>query len=122
MPDRLKSILVDDWENVTKNYQIVSLPAKFPAAVILDEYAAQARRKRIRAGSSDSELLDEVMHGMKEYFNKALGRVLLYRFERPQYLDIYKQVESPTSDLAGKTMSDVYGGAHLLRLLGRFRA
>jgi mortality factor 4-like protein 1 len=27
IPDHIKAILVDDWENVTKNQQLVPLPA-----------------------------------------------------------------------------------------------
>ncbi|KAL5385992.1 hypothetical protein DPSP01_004427 [Paraphaeosphaeria sporulosa] len=115
MPDRLKSILVDDWENVTKQLQLVSLPAKFPASVILDEYFAHATGSGMRT-SAEIDILQEVIHGLKEYFNKALGRLLLYRFEREQFFDIYSQITQPTGDLAGKAVADIYGGEHLLRL------
>ncbi|KAF2762174.1 mortality factor 4-like protein-like protein 1 [Pseudovirgaria hyperparasitica] len=115
MPDRLKSLLVDDWENITKNAQLMQLPTKMPAGIILDEYAAIEREKR-KAGSAEADILEEVVAGVKEYFNKALGRILLYRFERQQYYEIHKEIDSPTSDLAGKPLSDVYGGEHLLRL------
>ncbi|MCQ8205932.1 hypothetical protein NP569_26970, partial [Vibrio parahaemolyticus] len=30
VPDNLKAILVDDWENVTKNQQVVPLPHPHP--------------------------------------------------------------------------------------------
>jgi mortality factor 4-like protein 1 len=119
MPDRLKSILVDDWENVTKNLLLVTLPASKPAAIILDEYL-QAQKPHRRPGSVEADILEEVIAGLKEYFNKALGRLLLYRFEREQLFDINNEIESPTSDLAGKNLADVYGGEHLLRLFGRF--
>ena len=119
MPDRLKSLLVDDWENITKNLQIVKLPVEFPASAILDMYQGQEMPKRI-PGSAEADILEEVIAGVKEYFNKALGRILLYRFERDQYLDIYKRTEHPTDELAGKTMSEIYGGEHLLRLFGTY--
>ncbi|KAF2277594.1 mortality factor 4-like protein-like protein 1 [Westerdykella ornata] len=115
MPDRLKSLLVDDWENVTKNLQLVSLPSKRPAGIILDEYfAAQKAQRRLSAVETD--ILEEVIAGLKEYFNRALGRLLLYRFEREQLFEIHSEMEKPTSDLAGKTYADIYGGEHLLRL------
>lgn len=118
MPDRLKSLLVDDWENITKNLQLVKLPVEMPVSAILDTYGEQEAPKRI-PGSAEADILEEIIAGVKEYFNKALGRILLYRFERDQYLDIYKKTESPTDDLAGKTMSEIYGGEHLLRLFGK---
>ncbi|KAJ9663614.1 Esa1p-associated factor [Coniosporium apollinis] len=116
MPDRLKSLLVDDWENITKNLQLVTLPSKSPTSLILDEYAAEEKAKR-REGSADWDILEEVVAGVKEYFNKCLSRMLLYRFEREQFYQFYHQIEEdPTGDLAGKAYADIYGGEHLLRL------
>lgn len=121
MPDRLKSLLVDDWENITKNLQLVQLPSSKPASVILDEYFEETRVRR-RLNRTETDILEEVIQGLKEYFNKACGRLLLYRFEREQYFDVHTRLESPTSDLAGKTLADVYGGEHLLRLFGMSRS
>ncbi|XPS71876.1 Esa1p-associated factor [Ascochyta lentis] len=115
MPDRLKSLLVDDWENITKNLQLVQLPSSKPAAVILDEYFASATSTGNR-NSTETDILEEIVQGLKEYFNKSLGRLLLYRFEREQFYDITTQAEQPTNDLAGKSLADIYGGEHLLRL------
>jgi mortality factor 4-like protein 1 len=118
MPDKLKSILVDDWENVTKNLQLVQVPSSKPAGIILDEYFLNATGPNMRS-SQETDILEEVIQGMKEYFNKSLGRILLYRFEREQFYDISKQIEDATSDLAGKTLAEIYGGEHLLRLFGK---
>ena len=117
MPDRLKSLLVDDWENITKNLQLVQMPSSKPAAIILDEYFAHATSTGNR-NTTETDILEEVIQGLKEYFNKSLGRLLLYRFEREQFFDILTQTEQATSDLAGKSMSEIYGGEHLLRLFG----
>ena len=119
MPDRLKSLLVDDWENVTKNLQLVQLPSTKPAGVVLDEYLMSQKDVR-RRGSAEAEILEEVVQGLKEYFNKSLGRLLLYRFEREQFFDIHTRIEDPASDLAGKTFAEIYGAEHLLRLFGQF--
>ncbi len=121
MPDRLKSLLVDDWENITKNLQLVQLPSSKPAAIILDEYFAAASATGSRS-STEKDILEEVIQGLKEYFNRSLGRLLLYRFEREQFYDILTETEQATSDLAGKTMSEIYGGEHLLRLFGMFES
>lgn len=115
MPDRLKSLLVDDWENITKNLQLVQLPSSEPAGVILDKYQEWALSTGNK-NSTERDILEEVVAGLKEYFNKSLGRLLLYRFEREQFYDIYTRVEQPTDELAGKTMAEIYGGEHLLRL------
>jgi hypothetical protein len=78
IPDHIKAILVDDWENVTKNLQLVPLPAAKPVNSILNDYL-QYEKPRRQAGSAPADILDEVVAGLKEYFEKCLGRILLYR-------------------------------------------
>jgi mortality factor 4-like protein 1 len=118
MPDKLKSLLVDDWENITKNLQLVQLPSTQSANIILDKYLDHAVSNG-KKSSTERDILEEVVSGMRDYFNKSLGRLLLYRFEREQFYDIYQRIESPTDDLAGKAIGDIYGGEHLLRLFGK---
>ena len=119
MPDALKSILVDDWEKVTKEQKLVPLPSKTPVSLFLDDYhdAEMARR---RPGSAEADILDEVIAGVREYFNKCLGRLLLYRFERPQWQDVHARLNKGgggNGSLSGKQVVDVYGCEHLVRLL-----
>jgi hypothetical protein len=78
IPDHIKAILVDDWENVTKSQQLVPLPAKQPVSSILKEYLENERPKRT-AGSAQADILEEVIAGLTLYFDKCLGRILLYR-------------------------------------------
>jgi hypothetical protein len=78
IPDHIKAILVDDWENVTKNQQLVPLPAAHPVNSILDDYLEYEKPKR-QPGSAQADILEEVVAGLKEYFEKCLGRILLYR-------------------------------------------
>ncbi|CZT17257.1 related to dosage compensation regulatory complex/histone acetyltransferase complex, subunit MSL-3/MRG15/EAF3, and related CHROMO domain-containing proteins [Ramularia collo-cygni] len=115
MPDSLKSILVDDWEKVTKDQKLVPMPAPISITQFLDDYN-EAESIHRRPGSAEADILEEVIAGIKEYFNKSLGRILLYRFERQQFYEIHKQVESGHGDHAGKTLCDMYGCEHLLRL------
>ena len=120
LPDQLKSILVDDWENVTRSMQLVHLPSRNPANTIIDTYWEEEKTKR-RGGSPEFDLLAETMQGLKEYFDIALGKVLLYRLERPQYKEVYEQLENPAgTEYDGKKIGDIYGGEHLLRLLGKY--
>ena len=118
IPDALKSILVDDWEKVTKENKVAPTPAPISVTQFLSEYD-EAESVHRRPGSADADILEEVIAGVKEYFNKALGRILLYKFERNQYFDWHKQLEKGHGEHAGKTLCDIYGCEHLLRLFGR---
>lgn len=118
VPDYLKSILVDDWENVTKNLSLVPLPSKPSANEILTSYFDEEKNKR-HLGSPEADLLEEVVAGLKEYFEKCVGRILLYRFERQQYLEVYNAVQAGTAEYEGKSMGDIYGAEHLCRLFGK---
>jgi len=53
-----------------------------------------------------------MLDGIQLYFDRALGNILLYRFEREQYNNIIKENEE-------KSMSEVYGVEHLIRLFGK---
>lgn len=77
-PDHIKAMLVDDWENITKNNQLVPLPHNKPVNKILEEYLAYEKPHR-EEGSSSMDILEEVIAGFHEYFEKALSRILLYR-------------------------------------------
>lgn len=121
MPDSLKSILVDDWEKVTKEQKLAQVPSPTPASQFLnDYYSAEANTRE--PNSADADILEEVIAGVKEYFNKSLGRILLYRFERQQFYDVHKSIESGSGEHTGKTLCEMYGCEHLLRLFGTCEA
>jgi len=112
IPDTLKSILVDDWENVTKHQQLVPLPRKPNVVGILKAYSAAEKSARPkRPGSAEADIFEEVVSGIKVYFDRCLGNILLYRFERQQYVDIRRTNEGKEME-----MSEIYGAEHLLRL------
>jgi MRG len=87
VPDMIKGYLVDDWENVTKSLTLVELPSKAPVNWVLDTYFHEEKGKR-RLGSADADRLVEIIEGMKLYFEKMLGKTLLYKFERGQYAEV----------------------------------
>lgn len=118
LPDHLKNLLVDDWENVTKSGLLVPLPSKAPANFIIDQYWNEEKKSR-RLGSIEADILEEFCMGLKTYFEKALGKILLYRCERPQLQDVRQWWESGKyPEWEGKGVGDCYGGEHLARLLG----
>ncbi len=51
------------------------------------------------------------MEGIQAYFDRALGSILLYRFERKQYQQIQQKHEDTP-------LSQIYGAEHLVRLFG----
>ncbi|KAF3933381.1 hypothetical protein ABW19_dt0205851 [Dactylella cylindrospora] len=106
VPEIIKSLLVDDWENVTKNGTLVKLPREITVNKFLSDYRDATQHKYT---GPQKEVFEEVIQGLRTYFDRCLGTMLLYRFERDQYNDIKK--EYPDKD-----MSDIYGTEHLLRL------
>lgn len=78
IPDHIQALLVDDWENITKNNQLVPLPHAMPVNKIFEDYLAYERPHR-EEGSATMDVLEEVVAGFREYFEKALSRILLYR-------------------------------------------
>lgn len=86
---------------------------------ILTIYFDEEKSKRV-PGSAEADLLEEVVIGMKDYFEKCLGRILLYRFERQQYYDARDMwVEGKGVWEGKKNAGDVYGVEHFCRLLGK---
>ena len=111
MPDNLKSLLVDDWENVTKNKSLLPLPSEHSVSEILFTYFEAEKHKR-RLGSAEAVLFEDFVAGFKDYFDKCIGLMLLYAFERKQYAQARRLWEKE-----GINASDVYGAEHLCRLL-----
>jgi hypothetical protein len=128
VPDHLKNLLVDDWENVTKSLLVVPLPSKAPVNFIIDSYFDEEKGKR-RLGSAEADVLEEFVAGMKVYFDKAIGKTLLYKFERPQWAEVCKRptdltcVTSPDiersyrSDSCGRVESTQSGMERVLAML-----
>ncbi|KIW44694.1 uncharacterized protein PV06_03147 [Exophiala oligosperma] len=117
IPDHLKNLLVDDWENVTKSMLLVPLPSKTPANFIFDEYFNEEKQNRM-IGSAEADILEEFVAGLKIYFEKTIGKLLLYRFERPQLAEMRKLWESGKyPEWEGKGPGDCYGGEFVARML-----
>jgi len=99
----LKKQLVKE-QTMIKDKYLVTLPRKPSAADVLKDFA-----QTLKPPEAGTDYFDEVMEGVLLYFDKALGTMLLYRFERVQFTDINKKhPDTP--------MSQIYGPEHLLRL------
>lgn len=149
IPDVLKVQLVDDWENITRKEQLVPLPRNPNVREILKEYGDVYRATHKGKQGDWPAVLDEVLAGIKLYFDKSLAQNLLYRFERPQYVEMRKQhgpkmgdgdvdaaghtdakpkrgrqsaaAAAPTEPTLELEASEIYGAEHLLRLFGTSR-
>lgn len=107
--DKLKYLLVDDWEFVTKDRRIIQLPVKNPIKTILQEYTAYEIEVN-RPTPEHINIMNEFQIGLSAYFNQAVRLILLYKYERLQYGDLIK---ANGSDI---DLCEYYGIEHLLRL------
>jgi mortality factor 4-like protein 1 len=112
VPDELKIILVNDWENITKNNKLVALPSKISVTETLKDFVAYLQSE-FNDDESELSILLEITESMKQYFEQSLGAFVLYRYERPQYNEIILKESS-------SNLYDVYGPIFLLRLLSIF--
>lgn len=111
IPVKLKSLLVDDWEFVTKDKKICQLPS--PTMTVqqtLDTYE-DTMADRLESPAAQSQL-SEYCAGLRLYFERSLPILLLYRLERLQYDEVLKKQK-----FKDKLFCDIYGPMHLLRLL-----
>ncbi|XP_059179378.1 mortality factor 4-like protein 1 isoform X2 [Physella acuta] len=109
IPEDIKPVLVDDWDLITRQKMLVTLPCKQTVDDIIDDYI---KTKTSKSTNINKDAMAETMLGCKDYFNVMLGSQLLYKFERPQYSEIL-------SEFPDKPMSSIYGAIHLLRLFVR---
>ncbi|BFY97680.1 hypothetical protein BsWGS_00720 [Bradybaena similaris] len=112
IPEDLKPVLVDDWDLITRQKMLVTLPCKQTVDDIIEEYI---KSKSTKNSNINKDAMLETMLGCKDYFNVMLGTQLLYKFERPQYSEIL-------SEYPDKPMSSIYGAIHFLRLFVRLGA
>lgn len=75
MPFTLKKQLVTDWENVTQEpRRLVKLPRELTAANVMSQYM-EAKAKR--STPAQTARAQELMDGVRIYFDKVLVRMLL---------------------------------------------
>jgi len=110
MPFTLKKQLVDDWEFITQQPKmLVPIPRNPTAASVMEQFIEW---KQKRGNLPQLQRFQELIEGLRVYFNKALPLILLYRQEREQY-DIV------TKKFPEKSPAELYGSEHLLRLFVR---
>uniref|UniRef100_A0A1I7ZJ51 MRG domain-containing protein n=1 Tax=Steinernema glaseri TaxID=37863 RepID=A0A1I7ZJ51_9BILA len=151
LPYELKMYLLDGDDIIKRLNMLPQLPAKNTVESIIDKYIAEELGPRSETESSkltDTHMKHVCAGGMKECFNAVLGKILLYKFERPQYSDLHdkerkastanfksdeagqeeekpkrrtnKQNVDPNSESFVPNVAKYYGFMHLLRMLVSF--
>ncbi|AET41661.1 Eaf3p Ecym_8391 [Eremothecium cymbalariae DBVPG len=120
MPVVLKSLLVDDWELITKERKLVELPCAPSVHDILAKYYKD-RSAQLQSPVGQA-LLHEFVEGVALYFDQSLSHLLLYRLERLQFDEVCGSTmpDAGTDALPQQLSprpSTVYGGIHLVRLI-----
>lgn len=105
IPPSLKKQLVDDCDFITHLGKLVKLPRTPNVDDILKKYLGYRLKKDGSNRIADS--VEEILKGLRCYFNQALPAMLLYKSERQQYKESISDDAPP---------STVYGAEHLLRL------
>ncbi|XP_020296986.1 mortality factor 4-like protein 1 isoform X2 [Pseudomyrmex gracilis] len=104
LPEELKHMLIDESEIILQHHKLPAIPVQNTVDKILDDYVA------VKSSGKTNDVREmEVAKGIREYFNITLGLQLLYKWERPQFIEIM-------SDNSEKLPSQMYGAFHLLRL------
>ncbi|KAJ7916541.1 MRG-domain-containing protein [Mycena leptocephala] len=119
IPEQIKVKLVDDWETVTKDNKLVTLPRSPTVEELLKEFEAYLKDTKPAHLKDPLALAPTVVSGLQVYFDRSLANHLLYRFERPQYTAIRSKYITGQNVVIGqeKEMSEIYGAEHLLRML-----
>ena len=121
LPESLKSLLVDDFDLISRQRKTLMLPARTNVSDFIQSFFEEGEEAK-KVG------VEGVCKGLCSYFDSTLGTQLLYKFERIQYSDIMKvllpllQPMDETKVLQehpGVLMSKLYPPIHLLRLLTR---
>ncbi|KAJ7475212.1 MRG-domain-containing protein [Mycena galericulata] len=119
IPEQIKIKLVDDWETVTKENKLVSLPRSPTVDELLKEFEVYLKETKPAHLRDPLVLASTVVSGLQVYFDRSLANHLLYRFERPQYAGVRVKYITGQDVIVGqeKEMSEIYGAEHLLRML-----
>ncbi|CAH1764512.1 2838_t:CDS:2 [Entrophospora sp. SA101] len=122
IPETLRAMLVQDWENINKSQlvsvnvtdkNVVRLPRKPSVVDIIDHYKLYQKKKYSQHNSLFNDgSTEEIINGILYYFNKCLGTRLLYQLERQQYKDLKNKFDKLEN-------SQLYGAEHFLRLFGK---
>ncbi|XP_054711654.1 mortality factor 4-like protein 1 [Uloborus diversus] len=112
MPPELRNRLVDDCDLVTRQKKLILLPARITVDHVIASYVKD--RVSGKGVSQAKELIIvQMANKVRDCFNVFLGKMLLYKFERPQYAEMLAEYHN-------SSMCQVYSAIHFLRMFTQF--
>ncbi|KAL3097893.1 hypothetical protein niasHS_000628 [Heterodera schachtii] len=113
LTDPLRRILIDDENLVNKQFMLPKLPARITVFEIVQKY----RESVVGVGESGNgglspQNLEHSALGLLDYFETAVGTILLYKFERPAFNDLVEELKKQKSEEAeNESEAEQRGGA-----------
>ena len=107
LPDKLKTVLGDDWTFVNHQKKLINLPAQITINDILLMFLNEKKKS---ISQNQFEMIVKDINYLKKSFNTCINKRFLYTFEKHQYNCITEKHK----DLC---LCEVYGIQHLLRFL-----
>lgn len=115
----LQRILLADWTEIRRGKKM-TLPC-YPTVAEITRMFIEQRKKRDEI-DADGIRPSDVMHVVIEHFRFSLPKILLYENEK----DVLDEIKTSTSENVEESQSsscfpsweEIFGGIHLLRLLG----
>ncbi|KAF7639984.1 MRG domain-containing protein [Meloidogyne graminicola] len=112
LPDALRRILIDDENLINKSCFLPKLPARITAFDIVQKYRETVNPRGVSPRefyieNSDvsnallnptAENLEHSALGLLDYFEQAIGTILLYKFERPMFNDLYEKLNKEKAE------------------------
>lgn len=97
IPKVLANKLEDDCYNIKRKKKLIHLPRTPSVATILSDYYEHRKKIIKKPEEKDTSLtiVEELIDGLTTYFNFYLNTLLLYNFEREQYLKFFPLQKPP---------------------------
>lgn len=113
-PSDLVELLINDRDLVNNQNYLLSVPPNQPSLVIRQIFANYLEQQINECSLAEVLAIRTLISSLTEMFNIALGKCLLYRFERLQL----RQLLEKDASIA---LCEQYGSMHLLRFLWRIK-
>ena len=113
-PSDLVELLINDRDLVNNQNYLLSVPPNQPSLVIRQIFANYLEQQINECSLAEVLAIRTLIASLTEMFNIALGKCLLYRFERLQLRQLLEKD-------ASISLCEQYGSMHLLRFLWRIK-
>jgi hypothetical protein len=113
-PSELVELLINDRDLINNQNHLLVIPPAQPSSTIRDVFKTYLDHQINECTLAEVLAIRSMIESLTEMFNIALGKCLLYRFERLQLRQLLEK--DPSISLC-----QYYGSMHLLRFLWRIK-